>query len=105
MRYLMILLPFCLFIGCAPSGSKNHCPDECPEGMTPFVGTVRYIELEGGFYAVHTEASGKLTGNIPEELRKDGLEVKGCFADDSEAPISFRMYGRKVVFGCISKAE
>ncbi len=45
-----------------------------------FSGTVRWLELEGGFWGIET-AQGKqlLPMTLPEEVQRDGLKVQGNF--------------------------
>jgi len=57
------------------------------------VGTVRYKDLEGGFYAIDTDDGKKYDPvNLPESFRKDGLRVTATVRLNKDL-MSFRMYG------------
>jgi len=59
-------------------------------------GTVRYIDLEGGFYGFVTDDGKKLDlVNLPAEFQKDGVRLQ---ARVEEVPdhVSLRMWGRPV---------
>ena len=57
------------------------------------VGTVKYKEIEGGFYAIDTADGNKYDPiNLPEAFRKDGLKVKVTARAKTDA-MGFHMYG------------
>jgi hypothetical protein len=62
------------FVGCAPSQSEP-----APEGedVIQVSGTVEFISLEGGFYAIRT-ADGKTYDpiNLPQEYHHQGMRVR-----------------------------
>ncbi|KMQ50750.1 hypothetical protein CHISP_2273 [Chitinispirillum alkaliphilum] len=68
-------------------------------------GVVTYIELEGGFYGIITPDGEKYRPlNLPEEFKKDGLEVefRGEIQDDA---IGIHMWGKAIVLEEIKKAS
>ena len=59
-------------------------------------GTVRYIELEGGFYELVADDGEKYDPlNLPAEYRKDGLRVKFQISEKKDI-VSFHMRGKIV---------
>ncbi|WP_445666209.1 hypothetical protein [Fodinibius sp. AD559] len=57
-----------------------------------FDGEVTYMELEGGFWAIQTDAETYEPTNLPSEFQKDGLEVT-VSANVEENRGSIRMVG------------
>ncbi|MCS6160337.1 hypothetical protein [Shewanella baltica] len=46
------------------------------KGIVMYQGTVRYMNLEGGFWGIITDSSQKLLPqNLPSEYKKDGLRL------------------------------
>ncbi len=59
-------------------------------------GTVRYIELEGGFYGIVTDDGRKLDPvNLPAEFQKDGLRLEARVAPLRDR-VSIHMWGTPV---------
>ncbi len=66
-------------------------------------GTVKFIDLEGGFWGIITFKDEHFdVKNLPEEFQVDGLKVKFLykFADDQ---VSFHMWGKIIEIIEISK--
>jgi hypothetical protein len=59
-------------------------------------GTVRHVDLEGGFYGIETDEGARLDPvNLPEEFHKDGLRIR-AWIEDLPDRVSFRMWGTLV---------
>lgn len=59
-------------------------------------GTVRYIDLEGGFYGIESDDGARLDPvNLPEEFRVDGARVR-YWAVPAEGRASIHMWGTLV---------
>jgi inhibitor of cysteine peptidase len=60
------------------------------------MGTIRHIDLEGGFYGLEADDGTRLDPvNLPEEFQKDGLRVKAR-VERLKDRVSFHMWGRLV---------
>ena len=58
------------------------------------LGTVRFKDLEGGFYAIDADDGGKYDPmDLPEAFQRDGLRVR-LKARPVTDMMSFRMYGQ-----------
>ncbi len=87
---------------CRTMGQADHegrspgTPERQPQDARAITGTVRYIDLEGGFYGIETDDGASLDPvNLPQEYRKDGLRVK-VRVERLEDQVSFRMWGTLV---------
>lgn len=59
-------------------------------------GTVRYIDLEGGFYGIETDDGAKLDPvNLPEDFQKDGMRLR-VQIEPLKDRVSFHMWGTLV---------
>jgi len=68
-------------------------------------GTVRYVELEGGFYELVANSGEKYDPvNLPAEYRNDGLRVKFQI-QEKKGLVSFHMRGKIVEVVTIEKLE
>jgi len=68
-------------------------------------GTVRYIDIEGGFYGLVADTGEKYDPvNLPEDFRQDGLRVKFA-AKEKKGAVSFRMWGKIVEILKIQQAD
>ncbi len=97
-------ITICLGLLGAWGGCRSSSPRAAEEspggaGTTPspvVTGTVRYLDLEGGFYGIVADDGRKLDPvNLPEEFQKDGLrlEVRVVPLRDH---VSARMWGTPV---------
>ena len=59
---------------------------------TTITGTVRHLDLEGGFWAVEGDTTTYEPMNLPESFQEEGLRVR-LQADVQEDAVSFRMIG------------
>ena len=58
-------------------------------------GTIKYIQLEGGFYGIVTEKGGKyLPVNLKEEFKKDGLRI--WFKARPKKVATIQMWGKPI---------
>jgi hypothetical protein len=56
-------------------------------------GTVRYFEMEGGFYGIDADSGGHYRPvNLPKDYAKDGLRIRFC-AQRLEGIMSIHMWG------------
>lgn len=61
-----------------------------------YTGTVRYIDIEGGFYGIETDKGLKLDPvNLPSDFQKDGVRVR-VQIEPLKDRISFHMWGTLV---------
>ena len=59
-------------------------------------GTVRYIDIEGGFYGIETDEGVKLDPvNLPADFQKDGVRVR-VQVEPLKDRISIHMWGKLV---------
>jgi hypothetical protein len=67
-----------------------------PAAGKTITGTVRYIDLEGGFYGIETDDGAHLDPvNLPEPFRRDGLRVQAR-VERLKDRASFHMWGQLV---------
>lgn len=113
LRCASLLLPVFLFL-CAGCRSSDAPPptvvdddasevDEAitgPEGelddIVSATGTIRYIDLEGGFYGIETQDGERYNPlNLEDEFREDGLTVRfrGRVRDDV---VTIQMWGTPI---------
>lgn len=81
-------------VGCQSTQDADDVPD--PEDVISSTGTVRYIDLEGGFYGIVADDS---TRYLPNELdaafQQDGLRVR-FRAQVREGVVTMQMWGQPV---------
>jgi hypothetical protein len=93
---LMVLLAFG---GCqeqeSDGGAGRQMDADGPE-VERVTGTVRHVDLEGGFYGIETDDGRKLDPvNLPEEIRQDGLRIEAR-VEVLRDRVSIRMWGTLV---------
>lgn len=73
-----------LGIGCTTAAEQEETVRDKVQEMrdastTDFTGTMRWIELEGGFWGIITASGGKYlpTQALPEAVQKEGMPVRG----------------------------
>ena len=82
---MSILVVSFLFAGCMPGSSPNQ--------FTP-IGTVTYIDLEGGFYGlIGYNQENYYPINLPDKFQKEGLKVRFTFKFRDDLA-NFHMWGR-----------
>jgi len=101
-RILSTFLLAILLSGCAGDAEKTELPDqsqikqEVPKMITVRA-TVRYKNLEGGFWALDGDDGKKYTpSGLDKALKVDGMviEVKGIIEEAEEDIMSFQQYGK-----------
>lgn len=66
-------------------------------------GTIRFVDLEGGFYGIETDEGARLDPvNLPAEFRKDGLRIR-AHVERVRDQVSFRMWGSLVRITAIER--
>ena len=71
---ILVLMLAVLLLGCAEVQTTTD-DEENGNGNLTLNCTVRYIELEGGFYGLICGDEKYYPINLPEEYRQDGLRV------------------------------
>ena len=93
------LVLLALLAGCAgsaaPAGRPTPAADEAARSEV-VMGTVRHIDLEGGFYGIVTDDGRRLEPvNLPREYRKDGVRLRARVVSLRDR-VSIRMWGTPV---------
>ena len=90
-------------LGCAAGEPPQSAPNPSPDSTTAPVtddaiqgiGTIRYVDLEGGFYGLVAEDGTKYDPSpLPDRLREDGLRVR--FRVKKKDVMTTRMWGTPV---------
>ncbi len=90
-----------LAVGGGCQRASSGAPKAVPSGAvsTPprvVTGTVRHIEVEGGFYGIVTDDGTNLDPvNLPEEFQKDGLRLEARVVPLRDG-VSIHMWGTPV---------
>lgn len=94
LRLFTLLLISMLAIGCRSTHDADDAPD--PDDVISGTGTVRYIDLEGGFYGIVADDSTRyLPDGLDASLQQDGLRVR-FRAQRREDVMTAQMWGRPV---------
>jgi inhibitor of cysteine peptidase len=102
MRVLAPLAVSVLLLSCSTSNhsAKSGGNPDLIEG----IGTVRYQDLEGGFYGIVADDSAKYDpGSLPMAVRKEGLRVR--FTATRVGGMTTRMWGTRVELKNIEPIE
>ncbi len=91
-QHILLFLTPLLLISCHNAESaRNQVRDKADHIIIN--GTVSYIQLEGGFYAINSTDGKKYDPrNLPQSFQKDGLKVR-LQAKTLENAAGFHMYG------------
>lgn len=82
--------------GVARSGEASAGDRQGDLKGTLVTGTIRHIDLEGGFYGIQTDDGARLDPvDLPAEFRQDGLRVRAR-VEELKDRVSFRMWGTLV---------
>jgi len=78
-----------------PDRSDEEGPN--PENLVSTTGTVTFIEMEGGFWAIITPDSTRYdpTGSLPDSLKTEGLQIRFRGEEKAGQP-SIRMWGTPI---------
>jgi len=89
---VLCLSIFVAAMGC--HGSEQADADNEEAAMKGEVtGTVKYVDLEGGFYGLVTDEGQKLDPvNLPEPFKKDGLRIQAR-VEEAKGRVSTHMWG------------
>jgi hypothetical protein len=92
------------FVLLVAAGCRNGGPESRPESQSQtagghgqvVTGTVRHVDLEGGFYGIEADDGTKLDPvNLPEEFRQDGVRVQ-VQVEELKDRVSTHMWGKIV---------
>jgi len=100
MRSLFALtLAFLFVAGC----SGTHSPTVPVISDT---GTVRYQDLEGGFWAILGDGGGRydVVSGLPDDMKVDGVRVK-FLARPSSHGVSVHMWGQMIELEAVDRLE
>ncbi|MFK7845891.1 MAG: hypothetical protein AB8G77_11355 [Rhodothermales bacterium] len=101
-----IILAALLFMGCKTTADPAETPDAERTEMQVVDGikaTVKYIDLEGGFYGIETDAGDNyLAINLEEAYKVDGLRILFTMKPRTDI-MSTKMWGKIVEITEISK--
>jgi hypothetical protein len=79
-----------------PDDARVGTPREQVVGGREITGTVRFMDLEGGFYGIITDDGARLDPmDLPAQFRQDGLRVRARVEPVPDA-VTFRMWGTVV---------
>lgn len=84
-----------LAAGCSSAGPKNSAagPAQVGAKVVTVTGTVRHIDVEGGFYGLVDDDGTKWDPvNLPKDFRKDGVRVR-VRAEELKNRVSTHMWG------------
>ncbi len=81
--------------GSSPEARVGAAPGPATESET-VTGTIRHIDLEGGFYGLEADDGARLDPvNLPAEFQKDGLRVRARVQRLRDR-VSIHMWGQLV---------
>lgn len=94
MARVLLLAAALTAVGCAPGNESSR--EQSEESVIEAAGTVRYVDLEGGFYGIVADDSTRYDpSGLPEEFQEDGLRVR-FRAEPQEDVMTTRMWGRVI---------
>lgn len=103
LRWIAAVVICLAFAGCY-GGHMDPVLHEDDSAMIPGTGTVRHVEIEGGFYGIVADDSTKYDpGVLAPEFQKDGLRVK--FKARPTNPMSTRMWGKPIELKSIERLK
>ncbi len=87
-----VLSLLCFEAGCKTTGDK----DTYTENIVNFTATVRYIDIEGGFWGLISSEGEKYEPQaLDSKYHKDGLKVRAKVRIIKDA-VGFRMWGEQI---------
>lgn len=94
MRFFAVCAVILLLAGCfnaQPNGDARP-----PEEIVSDTGTIRYVDLEGGFYGIVADDSTRyLPDSLAAPFREDGVRVR-FRAELQEDVVTIQMWGQPV---------
>lgn len=107
-RVLLVVLAAGLFAaGCGSSGEVPEEEEELPEPeqVISALGTVRYVDLEGGFYGIIADDSTRYNPtNLDSTYQEDGLRVR-FRGQEVDSLMTIQMWGTPLEILEIMEAE
>jgi len=89
---VLCLSALVMVTGCH-GGQQADAPNKQTAVKGVITGAVKYVDLEGGFYGLVTDAGQKLDPvNLPEPFREDGLRIQAR-VETVEGRVSTHMWG------------
>lgn len=114
MRLLLLLclgLTLTLGTGCSSSDSSpdapsSNDPSQTSDETVTGTGTISFIDLEGGFFAIKSDDGAKYdpTGSLDESFQEDGLRVRFSVTP-KEGVMTTRQWGTPVDVDDIERIE
>lgn len=107
MRLLLVLAVTGALVGAGCRGMQEveNDPPPRPEDVIEDLGTVRHVELEGGFYGIVADDGTRyLPDSLDEAYREDGLRVR-FRAEEREGAMTTQMWGTPVTILEIMRLE
>jgi hypothetical protein len=78
------------------TGAPVNARKGSPAASRQITGTVKHIDLEGGFYGIVADDGQKFDpANLPDAFRQDGLRIRAR-VEPLEGQVSVRMWGTLV---------
>ena len=94
MKSYTIQICLALVFGAAACQTAPHAEKDASNGW--IAGTVRRVDLEGGFYGLVDEQGNRFDPvNLPQRFEKDGLRVKFRMTELRDR-MSYHMWGKLV---------
>lgn len=101
MKFIAVFFVACVLVAC---GSQTDAPQTASGQGDGESATVRYVQLEGGCWALDTKAGRVQPIDLPDEYKQDGLEVKVVLRD-AEGMMSVCQIGPMKRVERISRAQ
>jgi hypothetical protein len=95
---LTVCVALLVLAGCrhADAPDRANTPTGIGQRARTVTGTVRYIDVEGGFFGIVADDGTKLDPvNLPEDFRKDGVRIQVRVVATKDT-VSLRMWGTPV---------
>ncbi len=95
--FFTIVLASLIFLGCKTTAEQQPADEkteiQMEDGITA---TVKYIDLEGGFYGIESDAGDSyLPINLADEFKEDGLRIVFKMRERTDI-MTTRMWGKTV---------
>ncbi len=100
-----LLLASLLFVGCKTT--SEQAPDETtqPQIVDGMLATVKYIDLEGGFYGIESDAGvSYLPINLEDEYKEDGLRIVFKMRERNDI-MTTKMWGKTIEITEIARQQ
>jgi hypothetical protein len=92
----VLWIMFALVLSCSHIVSNNNEPVQHDEGLISAVGTVKFIEIEGGFFGIIADTGDKYKPlNLPKDFQRDGVRVRFDGEINSDI-MGIHMWGKSI---------